>query len=179
MNTNRKRRSSQGSDDADLDMSDSKFFEEAQSFFARRRRLSATPMTTISASTATNVSTAAATGTTSKYFVSQQPRTHPLSTPSQVPQVSNNDARLIPVSALPLEFAATYSFAHFNRLQSACFADLFDSGDNLVISAPTTSGKTALMEIAMCRLFRDVASRGGKKALYLAPLKSLCAEKAA
>ncbi|KAJ2245412.1 ATP-dependent DNA helicase MER3, partial [Coemansia sp. RSA 455] len=179
MNTNRKRRSSQGSDDADLDMSDSKFFEEAQSFFARRRRLSSTPMTTISTSTATNVSTAAATGTTSRYFVSQQPRTHPLSTPSQVPQVSNNDAQLIPVSALPSEFAATYSFAHFNRLQSACFADLFDSGDNLVISAPTASGKTALMEIAMCRLFRDIASRGGKKALYLAPLKSLCAEKAA
>ncbi|KAJ2079474.1 ATP-dependent DNA helicase MER3 [Coemansia sp. S100] len=136
-------------------------------------------MMTISTSTATNVSTAAATGTTSRYFVSQQPRTHPLSTPSQVPQVSNNDAQLIPVSALPSEFAATYSFAHFNRLQSACFADLFDSGDNLVISAPTASGKTALMEIAMCRLFRDIASRGGKKALYLAPLKSLCAEKAA
>ncbi|KAJ2343823.1 ATP-dependent DNA helicase MER3 [Coemansia sp. RSA 2673] len=179
MNTNRKRRISQGSDDADHDMSDSKFFEEAQSFFARRRHLSATPMMTISTSTATNVSTAAATGTTSRYFVSQQPRTHPLSTPSQVPQVSNNDAQLIPVSALPSEFAATYSFAHFNRLQSACFADLFDSGDNLVISAPTASGKTALMEIAMCRLFRDIASRGGKKALYLAPLKSLCAEKAA
>ncbi|KAJ1887532.1 ATP-dependent DNA helicase MER3, partial [Coemansia sp. S17] len=96
----------------------------------------------------------------------------------QVPQVSNNDTQLIPVSALPLEFAATYSFAHFNRLQSACFADLFDSDDNLVISAPTASGKTALMEIAICRLFRDVASRGDKKALYLAPLKSLCTEKA-
>ncbi|KAJ2583248.1 ATP-dependent DNA helicase MER3 [Coemansia sp. RSA 1836] len=35
------------------------------------------------------------------------------------------------------------------------------------------------MEIAICRLFRDPTKRDGRKALYLAPLKSLCAEKAA
>ncbi|KAJ2448631.1 ATP-dependent DNA helicase MER3 [Coemansia sp. RSA 2424] len=35
------------------------------------------------------------------------------------------------------------------------------------------------MEIAICRLFRDPAKRDSRKALYLAPLKSLCAEKAA
>ncbi|KAJ2879189.1 ATP-dependent DNA helicase MER3 [Coemansia aciculifera] len=138
-------------------------------------------MSPISALTATtSVTTAvAATGTAGRYFGPKQLRAHPPSILNQVPRISNNDAQLVPISALPPEFAAAYSFSHFNRLQSTCFADLYDSDVNLVISAPTASGKTVLMEIAICRLFRDATSRGGKKALYLAPLKSLCAEKAA
>ncbi|KAJ2859709.1 ATP-dependent DNA helicase MER3 [Coemansia aciculifera] len=138
-------------------------------------------MSPISALTATtSVTTAvAATGTAGRYFGPKQLRAHPPSIPNQIPRISNNDAQLVPISALPPEFAAAYSFSHFNRLQSTCFADLYDSDVNLVISAPTASGKTVLMEIAICRLFRDATSRGGKKALYLAPLKSLCAEKAA
>ncbi|KAJ2753734.1 ATP-dependent DNA helicase MER3 [Coemansia pectinata] len=138
-------------------------------------------MSPISALTATtSVTTAvAATGTAGRYFGPKQLRAHPPSILNQIPRISNNDAQLVPISALPPEFAAAYSFSHFNRLQSTCFADLYDSDVNLVISAPTASGKTVLMEIAICRLFRDATSRGGKKALYLAPLKSLCAEKAA
>ncbi|KAJ2781643.1 ATP-dependent DNA helicase MER3 [Coemansia javaensis] len=86
---------------------------------------------------------------------------------------------LVPVSRLPPDFASAYPFGAFNRLQSACFADLFDTDANMVISAPTASGKTVLMEIAMCRLFRDRQARDAAKALYLAPLRALCAEKVA
>ncbi|KAJ2009229.1 ATP-dependent DNA helicase MER3 [Coemansia thaxteri] len=85
---------------------------------------------------------------------------------------------MVSVDKLPPEFAAAYSFSHFNRLQSACFSDLFCSSTNLVISAPTASGKTVLMEIAICRLFSTSAGKNCVKALYLAPLTSLCAEKA-
>ncbi|KAJ1900803.1 ATP-dependent DNA helicase MER3 [Kickxella alabastrina] len=54
----------------------------------------------------------------------------------------------------------------------------------MVISAPTASGKTVLMELAICRLFnrqkqhsQNSSSFIRVRALYLAPLKSLCAEK--
>ncbi|KAJ2745103.1 ATP-dependent DNA helicase MER3 [Coemansia sp. BCRC 34301] len=125
-------------------------------------------------------------GNTSKYFVTKRPRAYPPTfsnarLPFHVPtsQTTLATSQLVQTSVLPPEFAATYSFSHFNRLQSACFADLFSSDANLVIDAPTASGKTVLMEIAICRLFRDAAKRDSKKVLYLAPLKSLCAEKAA
>ncbi|PIA14860.1 P-loop containing nucleoside triphosphate hydrolase protein [Coemansia reversa NRRL 1564] len=106
-----------------------------------------------------------------------QPIVSPLLRPSQVNPESTSG--MVPVSALPPEFATAYSFSHFNKLQSACFADLFATNANLVVSAPTASGKTVLMEIALCRLFQSHASRKCYKALYLAPLKALCAEKAA
>ncbi|KAJ2029066.1 ATP-dependent DNA helicase MER3 [Coemansia sp. S610] len=174
MNTDHKRRRSQGVDDMNFGMNDSTAFEEAQSFFARRPRLSlASTMPTAVVATPT------VTGTTSKYFAPKQPRAPPPVTAGMNRHTSTVNAQLVPISALPSEFTVAYSFSHLNRLQSACFADLFFSDVNLVISAPTASGKTMLMEIAMCRLFRDVTSRDGRKALYLAPLKSLCAEKTA
>ncbi|KAJ2819628.1 ATP-dependent DNA helicase MER3, partial [Coemansia erecta] len=49
----------------------------------------------------------------------------------------------------------------------------------MVVCAPTASGKTVLLEIAICRLFKAVSSRSTSRALYLAPLKALCAEKTA
>ncbi|KAJ2848032.1 ATP-dependent DNA helicase MER3 [Coemansia brasiliensis] len=62
-------------------------------------------------------------------------------------------------------------------MQSQCFAPLFESNDNMVICAPTASGKTVLMEIAIYRLFANPESTSTKRVIYLAPLKSLCAEK--
>ncbi|KAI8323457.1 P-loop containing nucleoside triphosphate hydrolase protein [Martensiomyces pterosporus] len=84
----------------------------------------------------------------------------------------------VPVSSLPAEFAHAYPFTHFNRLQSECFGDVFGSSRNMVVSAPTASGKTVLMELAIYRLFQHQASRSRFKVLYLAPLRALCAEKA-
>ncbi|KAJ2722063.1 ATP-dependent DNA helicase MER3 [Coemansia sp. Benny D115] len=67
-------------------------------------------------------------------------------------------------------------------MQSACFDDLFYQNANLVISAPTASGKTALLELAICRLFDQQSQSRQReldiKVLYLAPLRILCAEKA-
>ncbi|KAJ2682386.1 ATP-dependent DNA helicase MER3 [Coemansia spiralis] len=96
------------------------------------------------------VATPTVTGTTSKYFAPKQPRAPPPVTAGMNRHTSTVNAQLVPISALPSEFTAAYSFSHLNRLQSACFADLFFSDVNLVISAPTASGKTMLMEIAMC-----------------------------
>jgi len=45
-------------------------------------------------------------------------------------------------------------------------------GENLVIAAPTASGKTLVAEIAMLNAFKK-----GKKAVYLVPLRALASEK--
>ncbi|KAJ1874635.1 ATP-dependent DNA helicase MER3 [Coemansia sp. RSA 990] len=86
---------------------------------------------------------------------------------------------LVSINALPPKFSAAYKFGHFNRMQSQCFALLYESDENVVVCAPTASGKTVLMEIAIYRLFNSPESAATKRAVYLAPLKSLCAEKAA
>ncbi|EIN07088.1 P-loop containing nucleoside triphosphate hydrolase protein [Punctularia strigosozonata HHB-11173 SS5] len=52
-----------------------------------------------------------------------------------------------------------------------------NSDENIVISAPTGSGKTVLFELAMIRiLMNDRAGRS--KCVYMAPTKALCAERA-
>lgn len=98
-------------------------------------------------------------------------RTHNVST---VPVVQG--IQLVPTSTLPDQLRSVFPFKLFNAVQSKCFAAAFETNDNIVISAPTGSGKTAIMEIAICKL---VAERrfSNFKVIYQAPTKSLCAER--
>lgn len=155
------------------DDEDEMLFAEAQRYFSQAR-----PCCSPSSSSLKVADTAR------KYFSPKKPRllsSQPpppstRSTNASLPhKISTQQHQLLPVTKLPSDFASVYSFSHFNRLQSACFTDLYESDGNLVISAPTASGKTALMEIALARMFKDSRS---KRALYLAPLKALCTEKA-
>ena len=69
--------------------------------------------------------------------------------------------------------------AYFNVVQSSSFEIAFQSNDSLVVAAPTGSGKTGVLELALCRLFGRCGSGGGSGALaiYLAPLKALTHER--
>jgi helicase len=73
---------------------------------------------------------------------------------------------------LPENFTEKLGIAELNPPQRAAVeAGLLD-GQNLVVAAPTASGKTMIAELAMLRNF----SAGGK-AVYLSPLKALASEK--
>ncbi|KAI3321340.1 P-loop containing nucleoside triphosphate hydrolase protein [Xylariaceae sp. AK1471] len=96
---------------------------------------------------------------------------------SNLPPVVNNTRLIDPRQSLPDKFRAVFPFQLFNAVQSKCFPLVYGTNDNVVISAPTGSGKTAVLELAICKL---VSSQGGDnfKIVYQAPTKSLCSEKA-
>ena len=78
----------------------------------------------------------------------------------------------IPVSDVLPEFADAFPFERFNRMQSETLPALLDTQENVVVSAPTASGKTAVAEVAICRTLA-----AGGTALFLAPLRALTNEK--
>ena len=84
-------------------------------------------------------------------------------------------------------------FASFNHVQSEMAHVLANSNDNVIVSAPTGAGKTALFEMAMARLLSgNMTSRQVRnerlgelialvskvrKVVYIAPNKALCEER--
>ncbi|KAH6843378.1 hypothetical protein B0I37DRAFT_346883 [Chaetomium sp. MPI-CAGE-AT-0009] len=78
--------------------------------------------------------------------------------------------------ALPDKFRAIFPYELFNAVQSKSFHSIYRTNDNVVIAAPTGSGKTAILELAICKLALD---RGNEnfKIVYQAPTKALCSEK--
>ncbi|MFP8957573.1 DEAD/DEAH box helicase [Natrialbaceae archaeon A-CW3] len=72
------------------------------------------------------------------------------------------------------DFADAFAFEAFNRMQREALPALLEREDNVVASAPTASGKTALAELAICN-----ALAAGGTALFIAPLRALTNEKEA
>ena len=84
--------------------------------------------------------------------------------------------QLLSLNQLPDRLRSVFQHPLFNAIQSKCFPTAYMANDNLVVSAPTGSGKTAILEMAICRLVSGYAT-GQYKIVYMAPTKSLCSER--
>ncbi len=71
-------------------------------------------------------------------------------------------------------FADAFGFAEFNAMQREALPVLLETDENVVASAPTASGKTALAELAICKTLE-----AGGTALFIAPMRALTNEKEA
>ncbi|PLN84710.1 P-loop containing nucleoside triphosphate hydrolase protein [Aspergillus taichungensis] len=83
---------------------------------------------------------------------------------------------LVSAHELPDNYRSLFPFLVFNAVQSKCFHPVYKEDDNIVLSAPTGSGKTVIMELAICRLLNRLKDERFK-VVYQAPTKSLCAER--
>lgn len=85
------------------------------------------------------------------------------------------DLQPLPVTALgKQEYESLYKFTHFNPIQTQIFHVLYHTDTNVLLGAPTGSGKTIAAEMAMFRVFNEYPS---SKVVYIAPLKALVRER--
>ena len=83
---------------------------------------------------------------------------------------------LVSVHELPDRLQSLFPHPVFNRMQSRCFKLAYACDDNLVVSAPTASGKTTIFELAICRIITKMDITN-VKIVYIGPTKSLCEER--
>jgi len=94
---------------------------------------------------------------------------------SNRPGASNQpSSNLIPITELPECYHDFFGFSHFNSVQSECFPIIYKTNHNALTNAPTGSGKTVLFELAILRMLEYSSI---SKGVYMAPTKSLCAER--
>ncbi|XP_044063670.1 activating signal cointegrator 1 complex subunit 3 [Siniperca chuatsi] len=85
------------------------------------------------------------------------------------------DLQPLPVTALGnREYESLYKFTHFNPIQTQIFHTLYHTDTNILLGAPTGSGKTIAAEMAMFRVFNKYPTH---KVVYIAPLKALVRER--
>jgi Superfamily II helicase len=87
------------------------------------------------------------------------------------------DLQPLPKSALnnPV-YEKLYKFDYFNPVQTQVFHALYHTDNNVLIGAPTGSGKTNMAELAILRMFNKYPE---KKIIYIAPLKAIAKERLA
>lgn len=83
---------------------------------------------------------------------------------------------LVSLNEMPDRLRSVFRYPLFNAIQSKCFSTAYKSDDNLVVAAPTGGGKTAILEMAICRLIHGFQI-DQYKIVYMAPTKSLCSER--
>nr|CAG8495207.1 8314_t:CDS:10 [Entrophospora candida] len=89
----------------------------------------------------------------------------------------NFDEQLYKVTELPDRFRSLFTFGTFNKIQSQCIGVALYSSEDLVMIAPTGSGKTVIFELAMINVIMNDQSNRAKM-VYMAPTKAICSERA-
>lgn len=66
------------------------------------------------------------------------------------------DLQPLPVTALGnREYESLYKFTHYNPIQTQIFHTLYHTDTNVLLGAPTGSGKTIAAEMAIFRVFNN------------------------
>ncbi|KAF3629042.1 U5 small nuclear ribonucleoprotein kDa helicase [Capsicum annuum] len=88
------------------------------------------------------------------------------------------DLQPLPVTALrnPVYEALYRDFKHFNPVQTQVFTVFYNSDDNVLVAAPTGSGKTICAEFSILRNHRK-GPDSILRAVYIAPLEALAKER--
>ncbi|XP_057451214.1 DExH-box ATP-dependent RNA helicase DExH12-like [Lotus japonicus] len=88
------------------------------------------------------------------------------------------DLQPLPVTALrnPSYEALYQVFKHFNPVQTQVFTVLYNSDDNVLVAAPTGSGKTICAEFAILRNHQKVPD-SVMRVVYIAPIEALAKER--
>ncbi|XP_051139813.1 DExH-box ATP-dependent RNA helicase DExH12-like [Andrographis paniculata] len=88
------------------------------------------------------------------------------------------DLQPLPVTALrnPAYEALYRQFKHFNPVQTQVFTILYNSDDNVLVAAPTGSGKTICAEFAILRNHQK-GPDSVLRAVYIAPMEALAKER--
>ena len=120
-----------------------------------------------------------------RYTPNPDPIFHKLSTKNRPLHARRNTA-VDKVFTGPVKNLWKSKFKSFNHVQSEMAHVLANSDDNVIVSAPTGAGKTALFEMAMARLLAgnlsglhgmDGSVSKARKVVYIAPNKALCEER--
>lgn len=97
-----------------------------------------------------------------------------------LPQARTSHTELLDLKPLPVTalgnniYEALYNFSHFNPIQTQIFHILYHTENNVLLGAPTGSGKTISAELAMLHLFN---TQSDMKVVYIAPLKAIVRER--
>lgn len=97
-----------------------------------------------------------------------------------LPEAHTSHTELLDLKPLPTtslsnkSYEALYNFSHFNPIQTQAFHILYHTDNNVLLGAPTGSGKTISAELAMFRLF---STQPDMKVIYIAPLKAIVRER--
>ena len=100
------------------------------------------------------------------------------------PKKNTDNSALIPTSSLPAWARAGFGSApSLNRIQTQCYPSAFEDDGNMLVCAPTGSGKT---NVAMLAMLREIGKHRNPetgdinldefKIIYIAPLKALVQE---
>ncbi|ORX42129.1 Sec63-domain-containing protein [Piromyces finnis] len=96
---------------------------------------------------------------------------------NRTPNTNLLNLQPLPVSALHddvLEEICRKRFDYFNAIQTQIFHTVYWTNNNILVGAPTGSGKTVIAELAMWASFRE---KPKSKVVYIAPLKALVRER--
>ncbi|RCH95561.1 DEIH-box ATPase, partial [Rhizopus azygosporus] len=95
------------------------------------------------------------------------------------PHTELHDLQPLPVTALRNpDYEKLYAgwISHFNPIQTQVFNALYTTNDNVLIGAPTGSGKTVCAEFALLHLWNQAAD---SRAVYIAPFQDLVDQRVA